>query len=329
MAGDLSERLCALPGVLSCRTRPHAVVLVAGSGTDARLLKARAQVVCADLGESRAVEIAAAPVLTTPPMFSGPTAAALRRADRPLAVATASLLAFVAIALAPSGDRSSVPPNVAQIASPFLEGSPDRPERAAAPSSRTTPRPRDTMPSDSVPGIPPLPVTEVDLASPSPESARQATGATAGPRRTATIGAGRAASAPTPAPTGSVAESASAGAGQPLADISSDASPAAPSATTGPSVPSASGPVPSTAPAPVSAGSSDDSCEAPGARPGSAAGSRREAPSGGAPAAGAKPARTPPSRPLPDAAADHAAASRFERCPRGEPTNTADPGPDR
>ncbi|MGH9179275.1 MAG: hypothetical protein ACRD0N_12075, partial [Acidimicrobiales bacterium] len=60
--GGLRARLCGLPGVLDCRFTGEAVVVVATPGTDTRLLRARAQAVCADAGEPRPLEVRTAAV---------------------------------------------------------------------------------------------------------------------------------------------------------------------------------------------------------------------------------------------------------------------------
>lgn len=51
--GDLHSRLCGLPGVLSCTVNDETVALLLHPEVDPRLLKARAQAVCAEIGESR------------------------------------------------------------------------------------------------------------------------------------------------------------------------------------------------------------------------------------------------------------------------------------
>ena len=97
--GGVGVRLCALPGARRCRVTDQAVVVDADPGTDLRLLRARAQVVCAELEETRPVEVR----MASQPAAGGPgvLGAALRRAGHPLVIATVSVVALAAIAVAP------------------------------------------------------------------------------------------------------------------------------------------------------------------------------------------------------------------------------------
>ena len=99
----LSERLLALPGVVTCAVAEGGVTLAALPGTDLRLLRARAEAACALAGDARSVVIVAGEVPPRPqPAKTGATAVA-RRAGRPDVVAAASALALALLTVAPSG----------------------------------------------------------------------------------------------------------------------------------------------------------------------------------------------------------------------------------
>lgn len=101
---DLENRLAELPGVLSCTLNEDTVRLVLDSHADPRLLKARAQAVCAEMGETRplivsggrASGISAAAAARRP----AGAAASARRAT-PVSIAVASLFVLSAVALVP------------------------------------------------------------------------------------------------------------------------------------------------------------------------------------------------------------------------------------
>lgn len=129
--------MCGLPGVLNCRLTSDAVVVVATPGTDTRLLRARVQVVCADAGDPRPVEVRTAAVATAGSGWLG--ALARGRAGSPLAVAAASVMVMAAIAFLPGTPTATDDEGTAQVAAPAATGGSE-----AVPTPVSRPRPVGT-----------------------------------------------------------------------------------------------------------------------------------------------------------------------------------------
>jgi len=138
-AGDIRDRLVALPGVVDCNLTDDAIVMVAAAGTDLRLVRARAEVVC--IGDPRPVSVSAAPAMV--PAGAGVFGRRpLRGVETPTAVAAASVLALALIAFLPGADdpgRAGGPAPV-ELASGSVTVPPDRvvADRVPAPAQPVT-----------------------------------------------------------------------------------------------------------------------------------------------------------------------------------------------
>lgn len=158
-SGDLQSRLGDLPGVLSCTVNGETVALLLHPDVDPRLLKARAQAICAEVGESRPLIVVGgrSPVRAGAGagVGVGPRAAAaagaigggwrtgvpafFSRRATPVTIAVLTLFVLSAVVLAPGdGDRPGPfsrpngPPSVALAPSPSGLPSPAAPGTPAA-----------------------------------------------------------------------------------------------------------------------------------------------------------------------------------------------------
>lgn len=132
---DLQSRLTDLPGVLSCTVKDDTVALLLRPEVDPRLLKARAQAVCAEVGETRPLIVVGGRSAAGAGAASGVGAggggwrnavpALLARRATPVSIALLSLFVLSAVVLAPSDPDRPAPfsrpprsPSVALVPSP-------------------------------------------------------------------------------------------------------------------------------------------------------------------------------------------------------------------
>ena len=115
----LGSRLLRLPGVAGCTEGSDAVRVVATPGTDVRLLRARAQAVCADAGDRRPLAVVAtATPAPAPAWVVQPQPAFLTRIGGSKAVAIGSALALSLIVLLPGRDGRTDAPSLAFAPAP-------------------------------------------------------------------------------------------------------------------------------------------------------------------------------------------------------------------
>lgn len=133
VTGDLQERLAAIPGVLNCRVTDETVALLVHPEVDCRLLKARAQVACAELGDRRPLLVAGGLPSAPAAGVAGSLGSRSRRAT-PLAMAVASLFVLSAVALVPIETGGSRAPG--QHAAPQAVALAPSPSRAPSPVVR-------------------------------------------------------------------------------------------------------------------------------------------------------------------------------------------------
>lgn len=160
-SGALGDRLSRLPGVAECAVGDETVRLVATPGTDLRLLRARAQAVCAEAGDRRTLSVAVAPTKSSGPVVLRPQSVLLTRLGGSKAVALGSLAALGLIAVLPGDQRGGPAPLAAPV--PLTAAASRQPPivgNALAQALRLPPddaRRRDTQPvvvvEDAVPSI--------------------------------------------------------------------------------------------------------------------------------------------------------------------------------
>lgn len=187
---DLQGRLAALPGVISATVGDETVALL-GADADPRLLKARAQAVCAEMGETRPLVVAGGRAGAGAGGPGGRGSGSLGRHTTPVTIALASVFVLSAVVLAPGGSNRSNPLSRRQ-SSPSVALAPAAP----APAEEAVAPPADSL-TPATPTESPVP-TFTRAFAPAPSSPRPAAlGAGPGLVRLETASS---ASGPAPAP---------------------------------------------------------------------------------------------------------------------------------
>lgn len=178
---DLHGRLAAIPGVLTCTLTEETVALLVHPEVDSRLLKARAQVACAELGDRRPLIIVGGLPAPSARGAVGGSGTRSRRAT-PLAIAAASLFVLSAVVIipvnedrrAPARGETSPAATVAVAATPLApvpaQGDPASEAKSREPSAFT---PVSPLPPSEAPVVTSgsgllvaLPPSSVDTGSP-------------------------------------------------------------------------------------------------------------------------------------------------------------------